>query len=442
MKFFAILAAKITILIGQIFKRGSVYPGMIALKIDKKIMQKLKFPEIRVAVTGSSGKGSTTSLIASSLKSEGLKVTHNASGSNLVRGVLTAILKDTSLNGKVKTDALVLECDERYTKYIFAAVKPKIVVITNITRDQPPRQGDFDLVFAEIKKALTKDMKLILNADDPYLEKFALEFKNIMYYSIAENELVTKTSLFEALNLVYCPRCNKKLDYAYYHFENLGSYACPSCGLQKPKAKYIVNKIDYEKNEILINNQSIKLKIPLLYNVYNVLAVYSVLAELGLKEKNVANLINKNSKENKKQYCHLKQKRDIYILNNKNENSTTFNQSLLFLNRHHDIKTVVIGWKEISRRYNYNDLSWLYDINFEILNQHQLETVVTVGKERYDIAVRLKIAGINEEKIKCFETLEEACAYIKENTQENIYAILNFDYVEPFTALMEDEKNV
>ena len=51
------------------------------------------------------------------------------------------------------------------------------------------------------------------------------------------------------------------------------------------------------------------------------------------------------------------------VLNNKNENSSTFNQSLLYVTREKKQRTIVIGWKEISRRYNFDDLSWLYDID-------------------------------------------------------------------------------
>ena len=91
-----------------------------------------------------------------------------------------------------------------------------------------------------------------------------------------------------------------------------------------------------------------------------------------------------------------------YTLNNKNENSTTFNQSLLFMERDKQPKTIIIGWKEISRRYKFNDLSWLYDINFELLKKHDVEKVVCVGLERFDIATRIKLAGIDSKKIICF----------------------------------------
>ena len=442
MKIFTILVAKMIILAGKILKRGSVLPGNIALRLDKNILKKLKMPDIVIAVTGSSGKGSTTSLIADSLRSLNYKVTHNKSGSNLTTGILTTILEDTSLTGKVKTDAVIVECDERYAKFVFPAIKPNYVVVTNITRDQPPRQGNFDIVFNEIKKAITNDMTLVLNSDDPYMQKFATCFDNIIYYSVLKNKYSTKESLFENLNLVYCPRCNTKLDYKYFHFENIGNYECKNCGLKHPDSKFEVSDINYEENEIIINGNKVSIPFPMLFAIYNTLAAYSVLSLIGINEEKVSELINNNTKPNIKQYNKIDLgDRFVYVINNKNENSTTFNQSLLLLNRDSKPKTVVIGWKEISRRYKYNDLSWLYDIDFEILNNHKIEKVICVGKERYDIASRIKIAGLDNSKIECFQNLEDATKYLKTSTNENIYAILNFDYVEPFTNLIKEENN-
>ena len=441
MKHLAIIVAKMAIRIGKLLKRGSVLPGRLASKIDKKIMYKLELPNLVIAVTGSSGKGGTTSLVAESLRSNGYKVAHNISGSNLNDGILTTLLEYSNLNGKLKVDAVVLECDERYVKYVFPAVKPNYVVVTNITRDQPPRHGNFDLVYEEIRKGLTNDMHLILNADDPYMQKFALEFDNITYYSIDKNKYVTKTSLFENLNLVYCPKCHHKLTYKYYHFENIGFYEC-KCGLKHPNSKFNVTHIDYDNKEIIINGNIVKIDMPLLYCIYNTLAAYSILSMIGIDEERVSELINENQKENLKQYNSLKMNdRLVYILNNKNENSTSFNQSLLSANRDKGIKTLVIGWKEISRRYEFNDLSWLYDISFEIFKDKDIENVLCVGIQKYDIATRIKIAGIDQNKIKCFDNLEEATIFLKNETKENIYAILNFDYVEPFTKLVEEGNN-
>lgn len=418
--------------------RGSSLPGQIALKLCPNILSQFKMPEKVIAVTGSSGKGSITSTIAEIARNSGMKVAHNAKGSNLKAGITTLLIENSNLRGKIKADIIIAEVDERYTKYVFPYLKPSHVIITNITRDQPPRQGHFDLVFEEIKKALTKDMHLILNADDPMLQKFNLnnEFK-VSYYGIDKNKYSYSKTKFENLNFSYCPLCNKKLEYNYYNFEEIGDYYCPSCKFKKPIAKNICTKIDYNNNMITVNN-NIKLHVPssILYYIYNTLAAFTISEAIGIDVNNIIKSINEMNLNSKNINTYTIDDRIVNVLNNKNENSSTFNQSLLFVDRDKGLKTIVIGWKEISRRYNFNDLSWLYDINFEILAKHNIDKIVCVGLNKFDIATRIKYADIKESKIITFDNLEEAIPYIKKKTKGNIYAILNFDYVVPFNELI------
>lgn len=443
-KRFAILIGKLLKKIGDKMGRGSIAPGHVASKIDPNIWKKLKLPNTIVAVTGSSGKGSTTSMITDVLRKEGKTVIYNDQGSNLPNAILTSVLKVCNLKGETKEDVMVCEIDERYTKYLFPAIHPDYVVVTNLTRDQPPRQAHFDAVYKEIQKGITDDMHLILNADDPYLYKFAFSHKGkVTYYGIHKNQYSYKDSMFENLNCIYCPKCHTKLDYTYYHFENIGEFHCPNCEFQRVTPKYEITKLDYSNQTCSINNHySFHFPFGILYCAYNTLSAFAVLSELGLSKESISKELSELSRNKKIYDKYPFQGHEVYVLNNKNENSSTFNQSLLFVNEHKEKKSIVIGWKEISRRYQYDDLSWLYDIDFEILKKNTTNKIYCVGINRYDIATRLKYAGIKEEKLVIYPTLEETVKDIKENTKENIYAILNFDYVEPFNTFMnmEEEK--
>lgn len=440
MKIISIFVGKLVIIAGNILKRGSVLPGYIALKLNKNLLSQFELPKKIIAVTGSNGKGSTSNMIASIFKSQGYKVTYNNKDSNLIEGITTALLNDSNLKGKIKTDVLVMEVDERYAKYIFKSIKPNVLVITNICRDQPPRQGNYDLVSNEIIKAISKNMTLVLNGDDPILRRF--EAKNIIYYGIDKNKYSYVKNKFNNLNINYCPICNNKLEYNYYTFENNGDYYCSKCNFKRPDLKYKVTKLNYEKNEITINDKY-KINIPynILFGIYNTLAAFTVSEIYKLETTKTIETIN-NIPQNKKIYNTYNYKnRLITVLNNKNENNTTFNQSLLYIDRFKELKTIVIGWKEISRRYKYNDISWLYDIDFEILNKHEIDKIICVGENCYDIATRIELANINKSKIITFQNLEDATKYIKKKTKGNIYGILNFDYVKPFNELMNEVRN-
>ena len=433
-----IILGKIIAWIGKRLGRGSTLPGQIILKFEPDMLKKLELPNHIIAVTGSSGKGSITKVIATILRQDGYTVAHNESGSNLEAGILTMLLHEATIKGKIKADYLVCEVDERYTKFVFPKIHPQYVVVTNITRDQPPRQGHFDKVFTEIEKALDENMHLILNADDPYLQKFENHGCKITYYGIGKNRYSSTTSKYENLNISHCPICHKKLQYHYYQFEALGDYYCSCNQFQRPTPQYEATNLNLEKSKMTINKKyEMYLKPTLLYNAYNMLACYTLLACLGKKEKQIVEQLTEISRHASKENFFTVGKRHVHVLNNKNENSTTFNQSIAYTTRFKDEKTIVIGWKEISRRYQYEDLSWLYDIDFELLNHPTLEKVVCVGINRYDIATRMKYAGIDEKKIVVFENLEEAVFYLNHRTKKDIFAILNFDYVKPFSKLMK-----
>lgn len=418
----------------KLFGRGSNFPGELALKLNKNLTKYFKMPKIVVAVTGSAGKGSTSTIIAETLRKSGLTVVHNKFGSNMLPGILSLLIMNSKLNGGVVGDALVVEVDERYTKKVFDMVNPEYVVITNICRDQPPRHGHHDLVFDKINEALKPDMKLIINGDDPYLMKFE---GNVTYYGISKNKYSYKENKFNNINMYYCPKCNKKLKYNYYHIEALGDYYC-DCSFKRPNINYLANKIDLDNSYMLVNDNKINIAFNVLYYAYNILASYAVCNLIGISDKDICSYISSmesNKKLNEVIECNNKK---FYVMNNKAEDSTTYNQSILFTSNHKEDKTIVVGWKEISRRYEFNDMSWLYDIEFELLNDEYTKEVICVGRDRYDIALRMKYAGFDKKQIKIYETLDDAKREILKS--QSVYAILNFDYVEPFKDLFKEEK--
>ena len=133
--------------IEKLFKfNASSFPGKVVLKLFPNYLKKIKYPEDIIIVTGSSGKGSTVKLIKEVLEKDNKRVCSNDEGSNLLFGVATAIVNSVKFK-KIDADALVLEVDERYIKLVTKHFKPKYIIVNNITRDQPPRQGSFIIFF-------------------------------------------------------------------------------------------------------------------------------------------------------------------------------------------------------------------------------------------------------------------------------------------------------
>lgn len=436
---FTLLIGKTLIFLLGLLNRGTSLPGDVALRMNKNIWKYFKITDNVIAVTGSSGKGSTGKLLTQVLRNEGYNVITNAGSSNLDSAVLSLLIKNAKLNGNVTADYIVLEVDERYCKHVFPYVKPKHVIVTNITRDQPPRQGNPDLVYAEIIKALPKGVNLILNGDDPYLRKFNINNEySTTYFGISKTKYSYSKSRYDNLNISYCPYCNTKLSYNFYHFEATGDYYCPNCDFKRNDIKFEISEVDYERYLITLNNETYKLTENMLYFIYNSLGVITISKLLGISYASIKQAIEKEYN----QYSHVTldiNDRKVEVLNNKAENASTYNQSILYINRFSNAKVLVIGWKEISRRYDYDDLSWLFDIDFESLDINQIEAVVTMGINAYDIASRLKYCGIADSKLKPFIEVSDATEYIKDKTVSDIYAILNFDHMQPFINNMKED---
>lgn len=439
-KFFSILIGKVTLFLCKLIGRGSSTPGVIAYKFNKNILNDFILPKNIIVVTGSSGKGSTTKMINDVYKDLGFKVAYNSKGSNQLGAIITTLIENCNMKGYINTDVCVFELDERSCKYVIPYIKPTSIVITNITRDQPPRQRHFDFIYNEIEKSLLKGCNLIINGDDPYLQKFQIEDKyNCLYYGLSKNKYSYNDEKFNSLNIYRCPKCLKKLDYNYYNFETLGDYKCPSCDFKRPKINYEVTDINYDKSEIKINNKyKVNINNNMLFNIYNTISAFACLAFNKLDCNRIAKSMSKIAL-NKKLFNEYKYKnRNVYVLNNKAENASTYNQSVFYTSQNKNTKTLVLGWMEISRRYNFDDLSWLYDIDFELLNDGSVDKIICCGPQKYDIALRMKYAGFDENKIKVFYDLYDAEEEIKDSNGD-IYAILNFDYVKPFNDIMEED---
>ncbi len=440
MKLLSILMAKIALIFGKILNRGSSLPGKVALKIDKKILSKLQYVCPIIAVTGSSGKGSTSNLIAEVLRDNNKTVCHNDSGSNLAWGITTSLIKNSTIFGKIKTDYIVLEIDERYAKTVFQDLKPDYLIITNITKDQPPRQYNVEIIYNEILMSIPSNTKIITNMDEPFLRKFALDLPNEnIYYSITQNKYSYKSQIFENLNIYFCPKCHTFLEYDYYNFETLGKYNCPNCDFKYIEPSTIAYNLNLEDCSLVLNDKKVNIGGDMLYYAYNTLAAITTLQELKIEFSAIINSVNKlniSKSLNFKAY-----KKEFIPLSSKAENASTYNQSIFKVISDNRPKDIIIGWKEISRRYKHFDISWLYDIEFELLNNSTIGTFYACGIDKNNIKQRLILAGIKESQIITADSLLDIKEHIINSESEVIYGILNFDYIDPFTETFKEEES-
>lgn len=441
-----ILLNKSIKMVCNLFKRdGSVFPASIVRKFDKDILEKIKYPKYVIGVTGSSGKGSTTSLIAHILTDNGYKVVWNKSGSNVVNGTTTLILNNTGIfSHKVKADVILLEMDESYIKETFKKDTITHLVLTNITRDQVARNGSPEIVMNKIQNSfdLNTNMEVIYNADDPLIYMLAKPFKNTVSYGINKTKYSLKSPLSNNVDAAYCPYCHSKLIYDYYHYGHIGSYKCPNTGTDhefERKTDYTATNLDLNKCEMKINGNLVHLNKDVFFAAYYTIAAYALCKEIGLTDEQILHSLNENILESKRLKSLTFDNRCVEMLESKNENNLSYLQSLNYINNHKEDKTIILGFDNVSRRYKLNDISWIYDIDFEVLDQSKIDKIFCIGRFRYDVYARLILANIDVNKLVLIDNIKDIPKLLK-ISKGKIFTMVCFDMTAILKKIFMEEE--
>ena len=426
----------------KLFKfEGSVFPASIVRKFDKNILEKIKYPKYVVGDTGSSGKGSTTSMIAHILEVNGYKVVWNKSGSNVVNGTTTLILNNTKVfSHKMDCDFLLLEMDESYIKETFSKSTLTHLVVTNITRDQPARNGEPMFILNKIFNSIDEKTHLIINSDDAFVNRLKYLHKGeVTTYGIGKTKYSLKEPISNNVDAAYCPICHEKLVYKFYHYGHLGSYSCPN-GDFKNNIDIKAEKVDLEKQEMVINDNIIHLNKDVFFAVYYTLAAYSLCKVIGMEEVKIIHALNDEVLESKRLKSLKYHNREVDMLESKNENNLSYLQSLNYINNYKGKKTIILGFDNVSRRYKYNDISWLYDVDFEVLDLKNIDKILCIGRFRYDVYARLRLANIDEDKLVIVDNIKNISEDL-DKTEGTIFTMVCFDMTAVLKKIFMEDNN-
>lgn len=427
-KILAILICKLIRKIGSYVGKGSSLPGKFALKICPDVLGRIKLPEISIAVSGSNGKTSTVEMIYQMLEKSGLSVAYNYEGSNQIEGITTTVLCNCDNLGRFKKDVLLMEVDERYAQYIFKYFVPKYFVINNLFRDQLTRNGSSEYVLSQLEKAIVVGTTLVLNCDDPLVSSLAYKFKNdVVYFGVDENQFVHEDNDGVYDDGYYCPICKHKMIYDYRHFGNIGDYHCTNCSFTRAQPNFYISDISSDKSQIVINDDvHINLAFSSLYNAYNILASFTIGRLLNVNEDVIVNSLNDYLIKNGRIQSLNINNNEVTLLISKHENSVSYNQNINYLIDHIDDVSLLIIIEDISRKYFTSDTSWLWDINFELLESENIKEIVVAGKYFNDVAVRFEYAELNMDKVTFFENVDEAIEYFTNYGEGDLFVMTCF----------------
>ncbi len=425
--FFTILVCKVLKFIGNLIGKGSSYPGKVALKLCPDILSRVKLPQYIIAVTGSNGKTSTVEMIAHILQKNGKKVAWNKEGSNQIEGVTTLVLGSAGLDGKVKCDVLLIESDERFARYTFRYIKPTHYVMTNLYRDQLTRNGHPEWVYDALADSIYDETTLILNSDDPLISTFGIDRDKVIRFGADELSSDTKELQSVYNDGAYCPVCKKPMTYSTHHYNHIGHYKCTSCGYHRMPTDYTITAVDLDKGEMEIDGKyKISLALKSLYNIYNILSAYTVGRIIGIDGESIAENMNDYVMKNGRVLTFTLGRRRGTLLTSKHENSISYDQSIRVASAYKEGCDVLIIIDAISRKYETGDISWIWDIDFEMLGNDNVHEIVLAGKFAPELVQRFSYTGIPQDRIKSFVDIEEAVNYLDSDRKDYIYTITCF----------------
>ena len=397
--------------------------GKIVKKLSPDILKSIKIDCPVIAVTATNGKTTTNNAIRYMLEQNGKKVVSNREGNNMETGIITALIKNCTLTGKIKADFVTFEVDESYVPIVFKKIPLNTLVVLNFFRDQLDRNGEVESLILKINEFLkTYDGNLVLNNDDPNVARLGRaneNNKNVYYFSVDKYKYATEEQS-EAGEGKFCPFDKTRLEYEYYQYSHIGKFKCPKCGYGEENLYTKVEKVDLDAKTFKEEDITYEFLANNIYTIYNYAAVISVakLYDLDAKEAIKTFKLDNGRAENVKiNGCET--------IINLAKNPTGANVSLRTLNEDKEEKELLFVLNDNSA--DGRDVSWIWDINFNVQN---VTRIVTAGTRAYDMAIRIKTSGFDENKIEPYLDIKEALqALYKTNTKK--YVIANYTALQP-----------
>ena len=405
---------------------GSNIPGVVARKVDTGVLRALAGQvENIILVSGTNGKTTTSQLLASILRAGGKSVVHNAEGANLITGITSCFVEAATLTGKVKYDYAVVETDEATISKVTKEIQPKAIVFTNFFRDQLDRFGEIDILLERIMDDLKPlDIKMILNADDPFTHRLSALKKETVYYGMHKNAFVFDQH--EMTESKFCPGCGKEMMYDHIHYGQLGYYRC-SCGFNRPTPTYELSDLTSDGNiSFKMDNEVYELSIGGTFNAGNALAALAAAREFGIDEESIKRGLNAYVSENgRMQSFNINGKSQMLNLVKNPAGVNLTISEVLYAKKEQQI---VLFLNDLD--YDGRDVSWIWDADYERLNREDVVRIICSGMRANDLAVRMKYAGVDPGKIQVIEKKEEAIDRAIANNIDT-YFIPNYTALEP-----------
>lgn len=194
---------------------GSVIGGRAILAVDPDALARLAAGRPVALVSGTNGKTTTTSLLATATGTARPVVT-NLQGANLPPGLAAAMAAGPP--GRMAA----LEVDEAWLARVVAATRPRAVGLLNLSRDQLDRNNEVRNLANSWRRALEghPGPVVVANADDPLVVWGAGQAGEVIWVGAGQPWTDDAGG---------CPSCGGRIG-----FDGPDGWACQDCSLARP----------------------------------------------------------------------------------------------------------------------------------------------------------------------------------------------------------------
>jgi lipid II isoglutaminyl synthase (glutamine-hydrolysing) len=385
---------------------GTTLPGKLLWKIDPNAVDALaaRLPLGVALVSGTNGKTTTTAMAARILGAEH-RLAWNRAGANLLSGITSALL---AANG---AQLGLFEVDEGALPEAIRRTRPRTVALTNLFRDQLDRYGELEIVaerWREAVRLLPSSTGLVVNADDPVVADLADGRPSALRYGL-DDPRHARPSLQHAADSKYCLRCGAPYAYEAAYVGHLGDYRCNECGHARPPLDVGARDIELvglraSRFRLGTPQGEIEVELPLpgLYNVYNAVAAAALSLSLGVALDAIREGFEGFSAAfGRFERISVGSKSIVMLLI---KNPAGANEALRTLETGVPHVLVIALNDAIA---DGQDVSWIWDVDFEPLLPHT-EHVVATGDRAAELGLRLLYGGLPAENLEVIPSLQRA----------------------------------
>ena len=412
---------------------GTTAPGRALLSVSPRALERMsaELDDGSVLVSATNGKTTTAAMIAAALERAGRPVVHNRAGSNMAWGVATALLDA----GRERGQLGLFEVDEAWLPAVARDTDPRLLLLSNLFRDQLDRYGELELLadrWAELTAELDGRARFVLNADDPLVADLGRERSGVTYFGV-EDDSQALPGMQHAADSKHCRNCGHAYEYDAIYLGHMGRYRCPNCGRRRPDPQIAATRVVLDgmkgsRVELRTPRGDLAIRLPLpgLYNVYNAVAATATALELGVPLVTVREALEGFGGAFGRVETIPVGGRSVSILLIKNPaGANEVLRTLTLEDGRLDL------WMALNDRIaDGRDVSWIWDADFEVL-AGRVRRVTCSGTRAEEMALRLKYAGIDAELTVDRDLGSSLDAAVANAAGEHVYALPTY------TALLE-----